>query len=209
MEGYILTADDYGLAEGFNRGILELANTGYLSGISVMVKRKFVRPSDLLTLPHIDLGLHLELVTPASEKDIQKQIEIFQKLFERMPDYLDGHQHCHIAQENIEAVILIAQKYRLPVRSRFSEDRERLRAAGIATPDAFISWHPTRKEIFFENVRQARGMTEIVCHPGYFDAQTDYPYNREREAELEILKSQEFQDLLRHRPRFRYSTLSR
>ena len=207
MEGYILTADDYGLAQGFNSGILEVADGGMFSGISVMVNQKFIRPQELLALSNLDLGIHLELAAPASEKDVEKQIESFQKLFGRTPDYLDGHQHCHVAPGNTEATVLVAKKYGLPVRSRFPEDRERLRKAGIATSDAFISWHPNRREIFFENLRQARGITEIVCHPGYFDPLTHYPYNKEREAELVILMSSEFQKLLKLRPRLRYSML--
>lgn len=30
---------------------------------------------------------------------------------------------------------------------------------------------------------------EIVCHPGYYDADSDYPYNRSREKELGIINT--------------------
>lgn len=193
------------MARGFNRGILELARKGKLSGISVMIKRKFGQGRDLARLSSVDLGLHLELSPRTTQKEILHQLQKFKKKFKRLPDYLDGHQHCHLTPSNIEKVIAVAKKYRLPVRSRFDDDRKKFRRAGIATCDAFVSWHPSRKAKFLETMKHSQGLTEIVCHPGYFDPLSSCPYNKQRLQELKILKSKKFQNLLSSSVLLRYS----
>ncbi|TXG77165.1 ChbG/HpnK family deacetylase [Candidatus Dojkabacteria bacterium] len=193
----IITADDYGMSPLFNRGIEELASLGLITGISVMIKRPFVYPEKLRSLK-ISLGLHLELEPVAKKEDIVYQITLFQEKFGRLPVYLDGHQHQHLTAENLPLILAVAKKYQLPVRSRFSEDREKLRLAAIATPDTFISWHPTRIPTLEERMKQALQfpVSELVVHPGYFDPRCDYPYNQEREAELGFLQSSSFQEMI-------------
>lgn len=122
----IITADDYGMSSKFNCGILEMARAGLITGISVMVKRKYIRKSDLLALD-IPLGLHLELKTSSTNRDITTQIERFKNRFGMLPAYLDGHQHKHLLPDNLNQVVRVAKCYRLPIRSRLPADRTFLR----------------------------------------------------------------------------------
>jgi len=193
MKRLIINADDFGLSKKFNRGILELIDRGIATSTTVMTNQKFVEAKKILARKNISVGLHLELSPKTSLREIESQVRKFQKLFGRLPTHLDGHKHCHLLPKNLPLVLKIAKKYKLPVRSRFSEDRKTIQSAGLKTPDCYISWHPKRKQRFLENIRGAkRDATEIVCHPGYFDAKSTSSYNKQRERELEILKSRNF-----------------
>lgn len=207
----IITADDYGMSPLFNAGILEASRAGLVTGISVMIKRKYIRKMELLALG-IPLGLHLELHKNSPSQEIINQIRRFQKRFGRLPTYLDGHQHQHLTPEHISHVIRAAKKYHLPVRSRFHRDRTMLKQAGIPTPATFIAWHPTRLADLHERLERLRraaekeSLVELVVHPGYFDQGCHYPYNREREQELAFLKSPVFKQLLTNFQLISYST---
>lgn len=193
----IITADDYGMSSRFNQGILEAARAGLITSISVMIKRKYIRKSELLNLP-ASLGLHLELEPSSPYREITAQIERFKKRLGRPPAYLDGHQHQHVTPENIDRVIRAAIHYHLPVRSRLLTDRLVLKHGGVSTPDNFVSWHPARLPVLAERLDKSRALpiSELVVHPGYYDARCLYPYNQEREAELAFLRSPNFQELI-------------
>lgn len=193
----IIAADDYGMSPRFNAGILELAQSGIVTSISVMIGRKYIGKADLLSLS-VALGLHLEIDPVSSYQEVVAQIKRFAKRFGRLPAYLDGHQHQHITPENIGYVIRAAKRFSLPVRSRFPVDREALRQGGILTPDNFVSWHPERIPVLIDRLKKARGypISELVTHPGYADKNCPYPYNKERYRELKLLKSARFQEIL-------------
>lgn len=205
----IITADDYGMSPRFNQGMLEMARTGLVTGISVMIKRKYIRKAELLALDTA-LGLHLELENSSSYQEITSQIERFKKRLGRLPAYLDGHQHKHVTSGNIARVLRAAWHYGLPVRSRLPTDRAQLEQNGIATPSHFISWHPARLLVLKGRLRESRSLpiSELVTHPGYFDRRCPYPYNQEREVELAILRSKDFQKLIRPFQLIRYTELT-
>jgi predicted glycoside hydrolase/deacetylase ChbG (UPF0249 family) len=194
----IITGDDYGMSPRFNQGMLEAARAGLITGISVMIKRKYIRKTELLGLG-IPLGLHLELKPSSSYQEIASQIERFKKRLGQLPAYLDGHQHQHITPENINHVIRAAKYYGLPVRSRLPADRIRLQQNEIVTPNHFVSWHPGRLAVLEKRLRESRTLpvSELVTHPGYSDERCPYPYNQEREAEFAFLRSRAFQKLIR------------
>lgn len=194
----IITADDYGMSPRFNQGILELATLGIVTGISVMILRKYIRSQELLALG-IPLGLHLELKTKASERDVHAQIQRFQKRFGTLPAYLDGHRHRHLIPENLRCVLRVARKWSLPVRSRLLEDRLLLKLRAVGSPDNFISWHPARIPILEDRLRNAKqfAISELVVHPGYYDKNCTYLYNKQREEELLFLRSPHFNKLIR------------
>ncbi len=204
----IITADDYGMSPLFNRGVEELASIGLITGVSVMIKRPFIEPNSL-DFPKLALGLHLELEPTSPEGEIQNQIALFQEKFGKLPAYLDGHQHQHLTTHNLPLIIEAARHFHLPVRSRFDEDRNLLQQQHIATPDTFISWHPTRLPSLEQKLAEAteHNLSELVVHPGYFDPGCSYPYNKEREAELSFIKSYFFRELIAPFELFTYSQI--
>ncbi|MDI6778031.1 MAG: ChbG/HpnK family deacetylase [Patescibacteria group bacterium] len=193
MRKLIINADDYGLSDKFNRGILELIEKRIVTSTTVMVNKKFIKPKDLLKHKNISVGLHLDLSFESSTKDIENQIRKFKILFGRLPSHLDSHKYFHLLHSNFPKVLKIAKKYKLPVRSTCPADRKVTKRFKIKTPDQYISWHPARKNKLFSDLKNTRaGITELLCHPGYFDPKAIASYNKQRGAELKILRSLEF-----------------
>ncbi|AHB03639.1 cellobiose phosphotransferase system celC [Brucella ceti TE28753-12] len=116
-------ADDFGLGRGHDRVILSLLETGRLDGTSVMMNDA-MNPEDIARLRKLraggaKVGLHLnltqalpgggpiwplgELIRPllgapflgAITASLVRQVDAFVTQFGSLPDYYDGHQHCH------------------------------------------------------------------------------------------------------------------
>ncbi len=96
----------------------------------------------------------------------------------------------------------MAQEHRLPVRSLDAAMRGALRAAGLATADAFLgdaarrpAW--TEAGLLAALERLEEGTTELMAHPGYRPSQARTSFGVEREAELEALVSPRVRALVR------------
>lgn len=196
-EKLIINAGDYDLSENFNRGILELIKKRVVTSTTVIVNKKFIEPKELLKYKNISIGLHQDPPFESSVKDAENQIRKFKMLFGQLLSHLDGHQHCCLFPSNLPKITKIAKKYNLPVRSRFSKNRKILKRHKIKTPNRFISWHPTRKNKLFKDLKKIQGgVTELLCHPGHFNPKVITSYNKQREAGLRILKSRQFKKLI-------------
>ena len=113
----IVNADDLGMTEGVNTGIVEAHRRGIVTSASLMVKRPRAEAAAALarTVPKLGLGLHIDLtewepvegesrlmysradLNDRSQvaKEIAQQLEIFVELVGHKPDHLDSHQHVH------------------------------------------------------------------------------------------------------------------
>jgi chitin disaccharide deacetylase len=182
----IITADDYGYARGYNRGILRAADKGAIDAVSAMVGRRWCEPAPLLDAG-VEIGLHLEL--PGEEP--AAQLERFQQVFGRPPAFLNGHNHCHARAAVAGAVAELAAARGLPVRSVDAEHRRALRAAGVATPDRLIGRmdpsEPVMPSEFAQGAPPPPGVTEWMVHPGYADSESGSSYDRAREEDLDLL----------------------
>lgn len=116
-------ADDFGLGRGHDRIILSLLESGRLDGTSVMIGDA-LKPEDVYCLRKLrasgaKVGLHLNLTQPVPgsgpvwrlsqllkpisapqfldqiKMSLTGQVNAFVMLFGSLPDYYDGHQHCH------------------------------------------------------------------------------------------------------------------
>jgi len=107
------------------------------------------------------------------------------------PSHLDSHHHIHTYPEVLAAVIELARKLRLPVRSVNPEMRAALREADILTPDnfsmAFYGENATVDTLIKLVEECAGGTLEIMTHPGYTDRGLPSSYREERERELAAL----------------------
>ena len=118
-----ICVDDFGLHEGIDAAVLELAQMGRVQAVSCMVGGTSWHRSvtQLATLPRgrVDVGLHLDLtehplVLPARplsrviasslarqmnahdlRAEIRSQLDAFDHAVGRPPDHVDGHQHVH------------------------------------------------------------------------------------------------------------------
>jgi len=122
MKQMIMTADDYGMSEAVDTGILELIEKGRLTATSCLtLSPRWKRAAQHIT-PEIrakaDIGLHLDfteyaqalrlplwqlilkshaklLPKKALRLAINAQLDLFEEALEGPPDYVDGHLHVH------------------------------------------------------------------------------------------------------------------
>jgi predicted glycoside hydrolase/deacetylase ChbG (UPF0249 family) len=113
----IVNADDFGLCEGANRGIVEAHEGGIVTSTSLMARQPAAPQAAVLArgLPALAVGLHLDLGQwdyedgewraayercpgddrDAVEAECRSQLAAFRELLGRDPTHLDSHQHVH------------------------------------------------------------------------------------------------------------------
>lgn len=138
-------------------------------------------------------GLVLSAQSCHVEREIEAQLERVLSLGIQVT-HLDGHHHVHGVQLIEEAIIQVANRAGLPVRSISQPQRSRFRTNKIKTPKAFIDDFrgENAKLEYFERVIATLepGVTEFMCHPGEpadKDLERLSSYNHERYRELEFL----------------------
>ncbi len=126
-------------------------------------------------------------------REIEAQLARFQGLAGRLPSHLDSHHHCAL-HPDIEPVFAAAAREKgLPVRASSAAARERLRAAGLRTPDAFLDGFygagATAERLVAIVAELPEGTSELMCHPGFPDEAllSGSTYARERAREVEAL----------------------
>lgn len=120
MKTLTLCADDAGLDPAVNEAILALAQAGRLQATSVLVDAPYATAfAQAVKPPGLAIGLHLNfteaapgaktyglknliaraymrvLDTQEIAASIAHQLDRFESLFGRAPDFIDGHQHVH------------------------------------------------------------------------------------------------------------------
>ena len=117
----VVCADDFGLENGVDAAIVELAQQGRLSATGCLVQAAgFAAAASLLKPLSIDLGLHLNFTEQlgqsglrmslgslllctylraisrtAVRQQIETQLDLFERHVGRAPDFIDGHLHVH------------------------------------------------------------------------------------------------------------------
>jgi predicted glycoside hydrolase/deacetylase ChbG (UPF0249 family) len=125
--------------------------------------------------------------------EFQAQLEAFVRAFGRLPQHLDTHHHVHRHPAVWEALLDLAAPLELPVRSLDAAMRAHLKRQGLATPAHFLGdagdepyWTVERLVAAIATVPP--GVTELMCHPGYFDAAiASSRYGRQRDVERQAL----------------------
>ncbi|HWL29234.1 MAG TPA: ChbG/HpnK family deacetylase [Burkholderiaceae bacterium] len=135
----VLCADDFGMNPAIDEGILKLAERRRLSATSCLVEGpSFASGVDALRQSGLQLGLHLNftesmgqpgLYMPVSSlirqaylrrldsgavaSQVQRQLDRYEALVGRPPDFVDGHQHVHQLPQ-IRTVLLVELAKRYP-----------------------------------------------------------------------------------------------
>jgi predicted glycoside hydrolase/deacetylase ChbG (UPF0249 family) len=202
----IVNADDFGLTSGVNRGIMEAHRDGIVTSASLMVEAgASEEAADLATsAPRLSVGLHFVLDgkgrrflrdPEAAAREIRRQFDRFQAVLGRLPTHLDTHHHVHREPRLLRPLLAVADEYGLPLR-----EHSRIRYV----PDFYGRWddapHPEQVSVeglvrILEN-EVVEGVSELGCHPGYFDDDLRSTYGSERELELATLKSPQLPSLL-------------
>ena len=193
----VINADDFGLSEGINRGILEAHRRGILTSTSLLVNRPWSEEAAALSrdAPELSIGLHVDLRddrgSPAGlplelQEELRTQFQRFQELMGRVPTHIDSHHNVHRQPEALPEFIDFARRCGLPLREH-SPVRYFSKFYGQWGGQTHL------EQISAENLARmlgteiGEGITELSCHPGY--SEPDYPgsYAVEREAELRAL----------------------
>lgn len=117
----VICADDFGMDSGIDAGILRLAQLKRLSATSCLVEGpSFRENAAALRESGLQLGLHLNFTEPMGtpglylpvssliaraylhrldgadvHRQIGRQLDLFETVLGRSPDFVDGHQHVH------------------------------------------------------------------------------------------------------------------
>jgi chitin disaccharide deacetylase len=174
----VVNADDLGLTEGVNRGILEAHERGIVTSASLMVDRPAAADGvERARGTGLSIGLHAELddVPPErADAELRRQLSRFEELAGARPTHVDSHHHLH--REPAYAPAFAAFVERESLRSRDRTLPHEGRFYGAVGVDALLHVLATLPP----------GDVELGCHPGYADGLAS-SYREPREQELRTL----------------------
>lgn len=191
MRWLVVTADDFGITNGINRGVIQAHREGILTSASLMVDRPACEEAAALARRWrtLSVGIHLELDPGGAGRipaELDRQFARFTKLVGSAPTHADSHHDVHYDARVLPHVLAWARRVGVPVRGHsgahhFSKfygqwgGETHLEQIGV---DSLLSMLDTE-------VRE--GVTELNCHPGYVEPGFPSSYAAEREEELRTL----------------------
>ncbi len=124
----VVTADDWGMSPGINRGIVDLARLGVVARVSMMSDAPYLETDlqDLLAVEGLEFGLHFDLTHgPAkhlarsffasrseTSAELTRQLAGLRRL--GIPvSHVDGHQHVHLLPHVISVLRETLRKERI------------------------------------------------------------------------------------------------
>jgi predicted glycoside hydrolase/deacetylase ChbG (UPF0249 family) len=204
----VVNADDFGLSEGVNRGIIEAHEHGIVTSASLMVRwpaaraaAEYARGRGTLGVGlHVDMGEWIyregewrplyEVVrlddAAAVWAELERQVETFRRLLGRDPTHLDSHQHVHRDEPLRSMLSKIAEKMSVPIRH--ITGKYRYVGDFYAQDNHGRSWPEWIGVDSLIGILKSlpRGVSEMCCHPGYARG-LETSYAREREQEIRTL----------------------
>lgn len=214
----VVNADDLGLTDGVNAGILHAARHGIVTSASLMVRAAAAEDAAraVRALPGLSVGLHLDLaewehdgtawtpryqVVDTDDRDsvaaeLDRQLGRFVQLVGRTPTHLDSHQHVHRGEPAAGLVAAAGARLGVPVRGAAGSPAYRGDFYGQTGKG-----EPYREAISVRALCDVlaalpEGVTELGCHPGFSDDLTSV-YALEREVEARVLCAPEVLETVR------------
>jgi predicted glycoside hydrolase/deacetylase ChbG (UPF0249 family) len=203
----IVNADDFGLSDGVNAGIVRAHREGIVTSASLMVRQPGAEAavSAARGCPDLSVGLHLDLGewerrdggwhrrsarvdesdAGAVAAEVERQLNTFRALVGRDPTHFDSHQHVHRDEPTRSILSIAALNVGVPLR-HYSPIRYYGGFYGQSS-DGSPLWDAITPAALAALVSALPdGTTELCCHPGeHFDPSWDYGV--ERTIELESL----------------------
>ena len=193
MRRLIVNADDLGLTDGVNRGIIDAHARGVLTSASLMVDTPGAEEAVALAREHpaLSVGLHFvddgpELDEPGhAEREFARQLDRFRALTGAEPTHVDSHHHVHV--KRMTRFARLVAPLGVPLRG---DGRVRYLGAFFAHPSPGVvdldRIRPAYLLALLE--REATGaVSELGCHPGRVTGELRSSYTGEREIELATL----------------------
>ena len=194
----IVNADDFGMSNGVNRGIIETHERGIVTSASLLVNGAAAEAAARLAHEHpaLSVGLHADLsgsrfggapdTLSAVAEELDRQFETFRRLMGRLPTHIDSHHHVHLRHNVAHLFVELGDRYGLPVRGLspvmfigafYGQWPVGQSAAARVSPTALIS--------LLDAI--GPGLYALGCHPGYTEPNLDDSYGPEREVEVRTL----------------------
>ena len=200
MKWLIVTADDFGMSRGVNRGIIEAHRAGILTSASLLVDAAASDDAAALTRdwPTLSVGLHLNLDRHGPEavpRELERQLARFMALVGTAPTHVDSHHDVHHDCRILPHLLAWAERAQIPVRghsvaSHLSKFYGRW---GGATHPEQIGVEGLLRLL---DAELGDGVTELTCHPGYLEQGFPSSYAAEREMELSTLCDRRVRDAI-------------
>jgi predicted glycoside hydrolase/deacetylase ChbG (UPF0249 family) len=206
----IVNADDFGLTNGVNRGIIEAHERGIVTSASLMVRYPAAEKAAeyARTHPELSVGLHFDVQelryrdrkwelayrlidttdAEAVGQEFERQLAAFQRLLGSAPTHLDSHQHIHLAEPARSVLLEYVKQLGVPLRSCTPAISYRGSFYGQTDEGDSFPAGISAEALIGAFEKLPPGWTEIGCHPGYTDG-LDSVYSIEREEETRVLSS--------------------
>jgi predicted glycoside hydrolase/deacetylase ChbG (UPF0249 family) len=199
----IVNADDLGLSEAVNAGVLRAHREGIVTSASMMVRRDAAGDGARVAqeCPRLAVGLHLDIAewvyrdgawalayarceqdsVAAVRSECRSQLEAFRALLGRDPTHIDSHQHAHRSEPVASVARALAEEIGVPLRGgsiRYEGGFYGQSGKGDPYPDGVAL---PQLVTLIETLPP--GWTEIGCHPGLgVTDESSYAYERELEV---------------------------
>jgi chitin disaccharide deacetylase len=213
----IVNADDFGLSEGVNQGIIEAHERGIVTSASLMVLKPSAFSAAAYGRVHLrlGLGLHFDLgewaydgegwslvygVVPLDDHgvvagELDRQLREFRRLVGNDPTHLDSHQHAHRHEPVRSAAIELARRLGIPLRHFSPGFHYCGRFYGQTSRSLPVPEAISVESLIAILTNLPPGFTEVGCHPGRVSGD-DLPYGSERSAEVDVLSHPQIRTLL-------------
>ena len=217
MRFLVVNADDFGLTEGINRGIIEAHEQGIVTSASLMVRNPAAAQAAEYArrVSTLDVGLHVDLgewryrdgkweaayvVVDAKDEakvraEFERQLAAFKCLLGHAPTHVDSHQHAHQTEPLRSVLLEYSHQGRVPLRGCTPSVKYEGRFYGqTATGEPWPAGISLSHLVGIIEAL-APGWTELGCHPGYADG-LDSVYLGQREEELRVLCDPQIREAL-------------
>ena len=186
----VVTADDFGISRGVNRGIVQAHREGILTSTSLMVNRSAAQQAADLAraCPALSIGLHLELDPAEADvpTELDRQLGRFTELLGAPPTHVDSHHDVHKNPRVLSDVRALARRVGVPLRG-YSHVQHLSKFYGQWGGETHLEQISVAGLLRLLDAELRPGVTELTCHAGYVDEGLTSSYAVEREAELRTL----------------------
>ncbi|HTX08283.1 MAG TPA: ChbG/HpnK family deacetylase [Solirubrobacteraceae bacterium] len=193
MRRLVVNADDLGLTEGVNLGIIEAHAGGVLTSASLMVDTPGAEHGAAMAREHpaLSVGLHFlddgpDLDQPGrAEREFTRQLARFRELMRSDPTHIDSHHHVHFTRFRTFGPLVAPLG--VPLRG---DGRVRYIGDYYAHPQPGAVDHDRIGAAFLLALLEAEAteeFSEVGCHPGRVTEELRSSYGPERELELATL----------------------
>jgi predicted glycoside hydrolase/deacetylase ChbG (UPF0249 family) len=191
MRWLIVTADDFGITRGINRGIIQAHREGILTSTSLMVDRPACEEAAALgrDCSTLSIGIHLELDPDDAGRvqgELERQYARFLELVGAAPTHVDSHHDVHHDPRILPQVLEWSDRTGVPLRG-YSRARHFSKFYGQWGGETHLEQIGVERLLHMLAVDIREGVTELNCHPGYVEPGFPSSYAAEREVELQTI----------------------